>query len=64
MDITLPTEESEVPNFGFASDATTIPEEKVPTYISEPTPTKFCSNCGVVLTDDSSICPSCGEPID
>lgn len=34
------------------------------TYISEPTTTKFCSNCGVMLTDDSSICPSCGEPID
>ena len=39
-------------------------DDKIPTYISEPTPTKFCSNCGVVLTDDSSICPSCGEPVD
>lgn len=34
------------------------------TYISDPTPTRFCNNCGIMLTDDSSICPSCGEPID
>jgi len=34
------------------------------TYISEPTKTKFCNNCGIMLTDDSSICPSCGEPVD
>lgn len=34
------------------------------TYISEPTRTKFCNNCGIMLTDDSSICPSCGEPVD
>ena len=38
--------------------------EQYGTYISESTPTKFCNNCGVMLTDDSSICPSCGEPID
>ena len=38
--------------------------EEVGVYISDPTPTKFCNNCGIMLTDDSSICPSCGEPID
>ena len=38
--------------------------EMTGTYISEPTQTKFCNNCGIMLTGDSSICPSCGEPID
>ena len=49
-----------------------IEEEDVPTkveveevnFIAEPTNTKFCDNCGIMLTDESSICPSCGEPID
>ena len=26
--------------------------------------TKFCENCGTMITDDSSICPECGGPID
>ena len=39
-------------------------ENKNATYIADPLPTKFCDNCGTILTDDSSICPSCGEPID
>lgn len=57
-----PTEEENEPNV----ENPTVVEAQLDaaTYISEPTPTKFCSNCGVMLTDDSSICPSCGEPID
>lgn len=43
---------------------TVEPNTETATYIADPTPTKFCGNCGVMLTDDSSICPSCGEPID
>lgn len=38
--------------------------KKAATYIEDPTPTKFCDNCGTILTEDCSICPSCGEPID
>ena len=26
--------------------------------------TRFCNNCGMMITDDTSICPSCGEPLD
>lgn len=32
-----------------------IPEEKAKT--------KFCDNCGTMITDEASICPNCGEPI-
>ena len=39
-------------------------KEETSTYISEPTKTRFCPNCGMMLTDDSSVCPSCGEPVD
>lgn len=55
-------EETDDPNV----ESPTVVEAQLDTatYISEPTTTKFCSNCGVMLTDDSSICPSCGEPID
>lgn len=48
----------------FESATVVESQTETATYISDPTPTKFCSNCGVMLTDESSICPSCGEPID
>lgn len=48
----------------FENGAVVETQTETATYISDPTPTKFCSNCGVMLTDESSICPSCGEPID
>ena len=43
---------------------TTIQEEIQKVLIAEPSPTKFCDNCGIMLTEYTSICPSCGEPID
>jgi rubrerythrin len=24
---------------------------------------RFCENCGTMITDDMTICPTCGEPI-
>ena len=45
-------------------DPTEYNDDKKSTYISEPTPTKFCTNCGVVVSEEASICPSCGEPVD
>ena len=41
-----------------------VSEDMVKVVIAGSTPTKFCDNCGIMLTDNSSICPSCGEPID
>ncbi len=29
----------------------------------EPHKTKFCDNCGMMITDDSTLCPSCGAAI-
>lgn len=37
-------------------------QEKV-TIISEPTKAKFCNNCGTMVTDNSNICPSCGNSL-
>lgn len=68
QDISFPTINSPTiettPNEMINNGPTIVEAEEEGTYISEPTPTKFCNNCGVMLTDDSSICPSCGEPID
>ncbi|MDE5888793.1 MAG: zinc ribbon domain-containing protein, partial [Bacilli bacterium] len=78
-EVTEEVEDISVPEFDFQSfmmtndndngldyENPTVVESQTETatYISDPTPTKFCSNCGVMLTDESSICPSCGEPID
>lgn len=41
-----------------------VPEDMTKVLIAEATPTKFCDNCGIMLNDNPTICPSCGEPID
>ena len=56
------------PTFSPSVDVTEEDSEellkKAASYVDDPVPTKFCDNCGTILTGDSSICPSCGEPID
>lgn len=56
------------PHFDAAEDINepTMVEAAEPNviYISEAPNTKFCDSCGNIITEDTSICPSCGEPID
>ncbi len=52
-------------DFSFPTKVEITPsEETQKIIISEKSPTRFCDNCGIMLTEYTSICPSCGEPID
>ena len=39
-------------------------EEALKVYIAENGDTKFCDSCGIMIAEGTSICPSCGNPID
>ena len=51
---------------------TIVPKEKVSEEVDEfdspevleiKNKARFCENCGTMITDDMTICPTCGEPI-
>jgi RNA polymerase subunit RPABC4/transcription elongation factor Spt4 len=39
-------------------------EEITQVLIAQNGDTKFCDSCGMMITEETSICPSCGNPID
>ncbi len=64
--ITTPTTPSAEDNVNIEnSPINSTPEPVLPsTSTNEPVhKTRFCDNCGAMITDDSTLCPSCGATI-
>ena len=39
-------------------------EEALKVLVAENGDTNFCESCGIMIAEGTSICPSCGNPID
>lgn len=72
------TSENNQPETSIEATTTEIPQESTPASTNEvsekqenPVPasnpvhhkTRFCDNCGTMITDDATSCPNCGEPL-